>query len=89
MRFIWIALKVVLTIVLLAVAGVLVLMFTSTPSDFTLIGVAAVFLFMAALLWAKLTPGSRELGLAGVVLGFLFLFVAAQPFIGGQTYPRA
>lgn len=89
MRFVWYALKAILTAVLLAVAGLLAWMFTRTPGDFALIGAASIFLFLAALLWVRLQASSREFGLVGIVLGFLFLFAAAQPFIGDRPYPRA
>ena len=89
MRSIWVAVKVVLSIVLLAVVCYLLFMFSRKPGDFTLLGMAAVFFFMLALLWAKLKPSSRELGLVGVVLSFGFLFLGAQVFTGARPYPQA
>lgn len=85
MRLVWIAFKAVLTIVLLAVVGLLAWMFTDRPDDFSLVGVASVFLLLAALLWVKLRPGTREFGLLGIVLSFLFLFAASRTLLGDQA----
>lgn len=89
MRGLWVAFKVALSIVLLAVMCLLLFMFTRKTEDFTPLGLAAIFLFMAALLWANLKPTSRELGLVGVVFSFGLLFVGAETFSGARAYPRA
>jgi hypothetical protein len=88
MRGLWVAFKVALSIVLLAVMCLLFFMFTRKTEDFTLLGMAAAFLFIAALLWANLKPTSRELGLVGIVLSFGILFVGAQSLSGARTFPR-
>lgn len=87
MHGLWVAFKVLLSIVLLAVVGLMLFMFTRKTEDTLLLSVAAVFLFMVALLWVNLKP-SRELGLVGVVLSFGFLLLGLQVFTGAHQYPR-
>jgi hypothetical protein len=87
MHGLWVAFKVLLSTVLLAVVSLLVFMFTRKTEDFSLLGMAAVFFFMVALLWVNLKPTSRELGLVGVVLSFGFLFLGSQVFTGAREYP--
>lgn len=89
MKFLWLALKGVLTLILLAVVGLLLLMFRHKTGAYVLLGGAAVFLFMAALLWIKLDADSREVGLVGIMFSLGCLFLGAQSLTGARHYPRA
>jgi hypothetical protein len=88
MHGLWVTIKAAQSVVLLAIVCLLVFMFTRKTDDFILLGMAGVFLFMAALLWANLNPTSREFGLVGIVLSLGFLFLGAQAMTGARGYPR-
>jgi hypothetical protein len=89
MTGLWTATKAIVSLAAVAVAALLLVLFTQRPQDAGLLGMAAVFLFLSVLPWIKLNQPSRQVALTGVVLSFGLLFVAARPFVEPEKFPRS
>lgn len=88
MTWLWIGLKALLSLALLAVATGLLFLFAHQSQAYSLIGTASVALFLAALLWVRFEPGRRELALAGVVASLGLIFLSAETALGSRAYPH-
>ena len=89
LRVLWLGLKAVLSLALLS--GAAWLMVKATPpiaEQPEALGISAVLLFMAALLWVRLDRPSRAGGLAVVVLSFGPAFAAARMTRAEVAWPR-
>jgi hypothetical protein len=58
------------------------------PNDFSIFGVAGMFLFFSAILWLDFTKPSRALGLAGIVISLGVLILAFSTATGSDVYPK-
>ncbi len=85
----WLGFKAVLSLALLS--GAAWLMVKATPhiaEQPEVLGITAVLLFMAALLWVRLDRPSTAAGLVVVVLSFGPAFAAARMTSGEVAWPR-
>jgi hypothetical protein len=87
MKLLWLLLKGLLSSILVAIAVAMVLFrpLTLEPSTLTL---SAACLFIAALPWIDFSKPGRPIGLASLVLSFVFLKITSDLVAGSGAFPK-
>ena len=79
--------KAVVSLAAFSVSAVCALIFAQEIEAISLLVLASVFLFLAAVPWMKFDGPSRGLGLVGIMLSFGLLFSASYPFTHPDKFP--
>jgi hypothetical protein len=87
MKLLWLALKGLLSSILVAIAVAMLLLRPLTLEPSTLV-LSSACLFIAALPWIDFSKPSRAIGLASLVLSFVFLKISSGLVAGSGVFPK-